>query len=262
MRRLSVFIVIPLVATSILARQTDRASATLEAVSIKPLAADAETLAALLSAPTCGLPLLSISAGRIDIPITTLCGLVRIAYNVTDYQVQGTPTFLARAEASNYFHVEARVGTSRVLSLDEARPLIQRLLVDRFALRAHRSPAELPAYALTVAKGGPKWNGCVDSTVSSIYGPGRLLSCTPPLALARVTQMLTREVGRPVVDKTGLSGTYSFELHWLPDGSPSQPDSPPTIFTAIQEQLGLKLESQRLSVDTVVLDHAERPTPN
>ena len=80
--------------------------------------------------------------------------------------------------------------------------------------------------------------------------------------MARVAQMLSRVTDRPVIDKTGLTGTRTFELHWLPEGEAPQPASPPTLFTALQEQLGLKLEPQRTMVDTIVVDHVERPSPN
>jgi uncharacterized protein (TIGR03435 family) len=79
--------------------------------------------------------------------------------------------------------------------------------------------------------------------------------------MTRFAQFLTRETGRAVVDKTGLDA-HTFELHWLPESAQAQPDSPPTLFTAIQEQLALKLEPQRGPVDVIVVDHVERPTPN
>jgi uncharacterized protein (TIGR03435 family) len=146
-----------------------------------------------------------------------------------------------RANASNFFEVDARAAGETTPSMDDARAMLRALLADRFLLRAHHDPRDARIYALTVAKGGPKMTPCSNPNAASIFSPGLLLSCTPPMPIARIVQLLSREAGRPVVDKTGLTGTLTFELRWLPEGAPSQLDSPPALFTAIQEQCGLKL---------------------
>jgi uncharacterized protein (TIGR03435 family) len=87
--------------------------------------------------------------------------------------------------------------------------------------------------------------------------PGRIISCEPPLPTPRLLQFLSTETGRPVFDKTGLA-PRAFELRWLPNQATPEADSPPGLFTAIQEQLGLKLEPQRGPVDTLIV-HAIKP---
>ena len=156
----------------------------------------------------------------------------------------------------------ARVEGTNTPTLDEARILLRTVLAERFLLRIHREAIEMPVYALVVAEGGPKQATCSRSDAPSTYSPGQIISCRPPMPMTRIAQFLTREAGRPVIDKTGLAETYAFELHWLPENAQPQPDSPPPLFTAIQEQLGLRLTPQRVGVDSIVVDHAERPSPN
>jgi uncharacterized protein (TIGR03435 family) len=163
-------------------------------------------------------------------------------------------------ELSEYFEIDARAGTTP--TIDEARVMLQSLLADRFRLRVHREPRDAPVYVLTVAKGGPKKTACTNPEAPSLYTPGRLLSCRPPMPMARIAQFLSRETHRPVLVDAGLTGPDVFELYWLPDGAEPQADSPPSLFTAVQEQLGLKLEARRGTVEAIVVDHAEGPSPN
>jgi uncharacterized protein (TIGR03435 family) len=164
------------------------------------------------------------------------------------------------AEPSEYFEIDARAGTTA--TIDEARAMLQSLLAERFRLRVHREPRETPVYVLTAAKGGPKKTACTNPEAPSVYTSGRLLSCRPTLPMGRVAQLLGRETHRPVLVDTGLTGPDVFELYWLPEGAEPQPDSPPSLFTAIQEQLGLKLEARRGTVEAIVVDHAEGPSAN
>jgi uncharacterized protein (TIGR03435 family) len=244
-------------------REAPPVSPRFDVVSIKPRSAPPDAMAYLLTmVHECGLPGIDRSGTRVVIPAASLCGLVRLAYDVAGYQVAEVPPELLRADPSNLLVVEARLGGGTDVSVDELRLMLRAMLADRFKLRVHREPRELAIYALTVMKGGPRLSPCSNPGASSIYTPGRIVSCVPPMTMARVAQMLTREAGRPVIDKTGLDETYSFELRWLPDNATILPDSPPSLFTAIQEQLALKLEPQRGSVDSVVIDYAEAPSPN
>ncbi len=172
---------------------------------------------------------------------------------------------------------------------DRRRLMIQSLLADRFKLAVRHEAKDLPIYALVVAKNGPK---LTQSAVQSdpplnptpgsgprrgaMMGIGELTLQTTPIAM--LCDALSRQLGRPVVDQTGLKGNYDLTLKWTPDegqrrmfgppdgdrrDAPPPPDpSGPTIFTALQEQLGLKLESQKGPVDTIVIEHAERPSEN
>lgn len=157
----------------------------------------------------------------------------------------------------------------RMLSL-----MMRRLLTDRFQLAAHREPRELPVYDLVVAKGGPRLpkssivdpelpNGALRMADGTINGTG--------ISTARLAEALTAQVERPVRDATGLSGRYTVTLKWQPEGKagpeanhPTPPDaaSGPSIFTALQEQLGLRLMPGKGRADVIVLDHVSKPSEN
>jgi uncharacterized protein (TIGR03435 family) len=249
-------------AAPLLAQQAEAPAAPrFEVVSIKPVAMDVETFSRMMAlAGPCGLPGIERLGSLVRIQFSFLCGLVRLAYNVADYQVAGIPMELGKADVANAFQVEARAET--VTATEDIRQLLRQMLAERFQLRVHREPREMPIYAMIPAKDGPRFTACSNPGAGSFYTPGTLVSCTPPMPMSRIAQMLTREAGRPVIDKTGLAGGQAFELHWLPEGAQPQLDSPPSLFTAIQEQLGLKLDPQSGAVDSIVIDHAERPSAN
>ena len=170
--------------------------------------------------------------------------------------------------------------------------MLQVLLVDRFKLAVHRETKELPIYSLVVAKGGSKLHEAKpgDTYPNGIKGPdgrpvprgshfmrmGRGELTAQGIGMDDIAHLLTRQTGRTVVDNTGLKGNYDFTLHWTPDQIAPTPNGPgsggpdsstssesgPSIFTAIQEQLGLKLESQKGPVEILVVDHVERPSEN
>lgn len=185
----------------------------------------------------------------------------------------------------------------RKLAADQGRTIRQRmlqaLLAERFKLLAHRETKELPVYALVVAKNGPKFEEAKpgdrypDGIKAPDGRPGAGMMFTnrgqvtgQGLPIANLVRQLSLELGRTVVDTTGLTGTYDFTLKWTPDESqgrmfkraeggqqrtdpaPSSESSGPSIFTALQEQLGLKLEAQKGPVEILVIDYVERPTAN
>ena len=150
--------------------------------------------------------------------------------------------------------------------------MLQNMLAERFGLRIHRAIEQRPAYALTVAKDGPKFKAAKPQGFTNVRVTGNSISLERG-ELARMTQLLSTALGRPVVDRTGLSGLYDLSLEW--DDAPLRqggvpglevPAAPGTdrgsIFTAIQDQLGLRLESQRAPVEVIVVDRMERPTQN
>jgi len=154
--------------------------------------------------------------------------------------------------------------------------MIQAMLADRFKLLAHHEIREQPVYELVIAKNGPKLQeakpaegsdpgGTVESRAGQIAAKNVVVS--------QLVTRLTQTLGRTVVDKTeGLKGKYDFMLIWAPDEAGSSPSSAsssappdptgPSIFTAIQEQLGLKLEPAKGPVDCLVIDHLEQPSEN
>jgi uncharacterized protein (TIGR03435 family) len=149
-------------------------------------------------------------------------------------------------------------------------PMLQTVLANRFHLICHLETKTLPALALVVAKGGPKLKqveprilpngrkepGGIDSTRNRLTATGA--------SMLPLLHFLQRQLGRPVVDRTGLTGNYDFKLTWTPDpgtiAAPADAESGPSVFTAIQEQLGLRLEPVKTPVQILVVDHIERPS--
>jgi uncharacterized protein (TIGR03435 family) len=252
-----------IVSTPVAAQRVDVANGPrFEVASIKPATIADDVLASMNKLATCGLVGFDRSGSRVHVGPAPVCSLIRLAYNVNNYQVIGVPRDLAQTDAGNWFEIGARADAGIEPTIDQARTMLQALLADRFQLRIHREIREMPVYALTVAKGGPKWTPCSNPEAPTVFQPGRLDNCKPPLMpMARVAQLLIRDVGRPVIDRTGLAEA-SFELRYLPDGVAPLPDSPPSLFTALEEQLGLRLEPQRAPVDTIVVDQVARPTAN
>jgi uncharacterized protein (TIGR03435 family) len=160
---------------------------------------------------------------------------------------------------------------------DQMRSVLRKLLADRFKLSYHNEKRELPVYRIVVAKGGAKLTPTTKetsagNTASISMGPDKM--GVFDATLGDFASLMQRYVAldRPVVDKTGIAGKFDLTLSWTPDSSqfngklpwPVQtgPDAPPGLFTAIQEQLGLKLEAAKEMVDVMVIDKAERPTDN
>jgi uncharacterized protein (TIGR03435 family) len=204
---------------------------------------------------------------------TTLMALIGFAYNVQDKQVIGGPDWMN----SDKFDMEGKPDTPGTPSTDQLRVMVRKLLADRFQLKFHNDKRELAAYVLSAGKTGPKMTKD-DTSPNGL--PGLFFRQLGDLNVHNATMgdfvhlMQSAVLDRPVVDQTGLAGKWDFELKWTPDDSqfggmgmrpppPSDaPDAPPPLFTAIQEQLGLKLESGKAQVDVMVVDHVEKPSPN
>ena len=217
--------------------------------------------------------------------------LIQAAYGIREDLISGTPGW---AESTRY-DIDAKVDGADVealkkLSPEQRRLILQPLLADRFKLKVHTETKQLPVFELVVAKGGPKLKEATagDTYANGIKGPdgvgrggmvrmGRGQLTAQGVPMTSVVNILSQQLHRTVIDKTGLAGKYDLELNWTPDegegmGPPpggGQPhgDAPPegsgpSIFTAIQEQLGLKLQSGKGPVDTLVIDHVEMPTEN
>ena len=155
----------------------------------------------------------------------------------------------------------------------QLKSMVQKLLAERFKLALHRDKKEQSVYALTVARSGAKMTetgGDPNSLPGVGFGrPGQMVANNATMAdIASVMQ--TTVLDRPVVDQTGLTARYSFRLNWTPDESqfpgirvPAQPDNNlPNLFTAIQEQIGLRLEATRAPADVLIVDKAEKPSEN
>lgn len=199
--------------------------------------------------------------------------LVMEAYNVKNYQVTfapRTPLPSGGEYGTAYYDIEAKAEGDRARTRDEFRPMLQTLLADRFKLRVHREMKEIPVYALLVGKGGPKFKeSAPDATESARIGVnGRNQSITASKkSMDELAEMIPNVffLDRPVVDRTGLAGAYYFKIEATPE-SRMTGDDPDlkniSIFTAVQQQLGLKLESQKAMIEVLVVDHVEKPSAN
>jgi uncharacterized protein (TIGR03435 family) len=136
--------------------------------------------------------------------------------------------------------------------------MVQNLLIERFSLKLHRESKELPVFALVAAKNGSKLHVSVGKGLDVRGGHGHFTARGITMQMM-AAQLAARVLDRPVVDRTGLNGEFDLELEWAADDGP---DAGPSIFTAIQEQLGLRLEAQRAAVDMLVVDQVERPSAN
>jgi len=164
--------------------------------------------------------------------------------------------------------------------MDQIGDMLQKLLVDRFQLKFHRETKELSVYVIKVASGGEKMTETTaapsDPPGFGFRGLGNLI--VRNLSMADFAKgMQTTVTDRPVVDQTGLAGRWDFTLKWTPDDSQfaqfrgavpqpppagDSPNAPPSLYTAMPEQLGLKIEATKAPDDVMVIDHVEKPSPN
>jgi uncharacterized protein (TIGR03435 family) len=189
--------------------------------------------------------------------------LVSEAYNLRDYQVS-MPGDLERAE----WDIEAKANMDRVPTKAEFRQMLQSLLADRFKLRVHRETREMPVYVLSAGRGGPKFkqssNPDAPYGLQEVQRVGRDLRIKTSVSMEDFTITLIRYLGpeRPIVNETGLTGRYDIALEAAMFSNRDPEPGDLSIFTAVQEQLGLKLEVQKRPVEFLVVDHMEKPSEN
>jgi uncharacterized protein (TIGR03435 family) len=177
-------------------------------------------------------------------------------------QILDGPSWLS----STRFDIQAKADPDQIKSRtsEQLRELkqqmLQTLFADRFHLKVHQETRVLPAYDLVVAKGGVKLQPSHSNGKS--IGMGHAHFNGEGLTMDLIVERLSKIIGRVIVDKTNLTDRYDFKLQWTPDDASATDDSAPSFFTAIQEQLGLKLESAKEPVPVLVVDHIEQPTPN
>ncbi len=201
-------------------------------------------------------------AGELNATNVTLKTLIECAYDVRDYQVSGGPNWLDSDRYDILAKSESGDGTAAT------RLRVQALLSDRFQLTLHRTSRELPVFALLVAKNGPKLRPSKDDR-SELVTNGHHLTCQKISVASFARIFLQGQLGRSVLDKTGLEGEFDFTLDWAPDLGERKNSTEvdqlvdgPSLFTALQEQLGLKLEPQKGPVEILVIDHAGRASEN
>jgi uncharacterized protein (TIGR03435 family) len=185
----------------------------------------------------------------------TLKACIVWAFRTTDAQVSG-PSWLE----SERFDITAKAESGK-----PEPAMLQAVLADRFKLTVHRETKEQTLYELVVAKNGPKLKQSVAAENDMTSRRGHLTATHASMSgLAHFLAGPNLKLGRPVVDKTGLDGAFDFTLDWTLDSEAEKSaDHPPSIFVALQEQLGLKLEARRGPVEVLIVDHVERiPTDN
>jgi uncharacterized protein (TIGR03435 family) len=213
-------------------------------------------------------------AGRITYKNVTLRDCLTVAFDVKDYQISG-PAWMA----TDRFDIVATMGGSNSVGADPADDLpvmLQNLLMDRFQMAIHRETRELSVYSMVVGKNGAKvgQSPTPDSANQGkssmrISGGGVLFrNVTMQDLVDYMSHMPLAEIDRPVIDDTGLKGRYDFDVNLFGTreemmAAVSKGDLGASVFTLIQEQLGLKLEPRKAPIDMVVVDKAERvPTDN
>jgi uncharacterized protein (TIGR03435 family) len=235
-----------------------------------------------------------ISGNRFSEEAASLVDLITDAYGVRPYQIEGLPSW--GDTGVDVYDINAKVEGDRTPTLTEARGMLQTLLADRFHLGLHHENKDLPVYALVIAKDGPRLlpsdDGC-DIVPRRRGGRGANSNGDsgggtkdPGLGSLSAWELLPEQLafraGRPVVDKTGLQAAsyctlegqipYAAVLDEIGPGGGGRGGGPPrdtgsdfggaSVFTAVQDKLGLKLEPQKAPVDVLVIDHVERPTEN
>lgn len=223
--------------------------------------------------------------GRANIANATLRILIRQAYRLQDFQIVGGPGWIN----SDRFNITARAEGNP--SGSQMQDMLRALLIDRFKLVAHEERRELPIYALVMARSDRKPGVQLHQAKPCFRSPVNLPPQNLPLgetpcgfrlrpgmiaargvSMAALSYQLASQVSRVVVDRTGLAGDFDFEMEFTPFQRPATLDAAassdrpvdagPSIFTALQEQLGLKLDADRGAVDVLVIDRAEPPTPD
>lgn len=198
--------------------------------------------------------------------------MIAFAYGIHVKQIVGAPAWFS----TDHYFVDGVPDAPGEPNLPQFRSMIRKVLADRFGLKVHSEKRELSVYALTVAKGGPKLTkslGNPNGPPNDDFSTSAWMKETNT-TMGEYAKAMQYVLDRPVVDQTGLEGRWNFLLKWTPDESqfttigarippPSDdPNAPPGLFTAIQEQIGLKLEAVKAAADVIVIDHVERPSAN
>jgi uncharacterized protein (TIGR03435 family) len=220
--------------------------------------------------------------GRCVMRNVSLKMLIQTAYDLrgpeAGQRISGGPVWLD----SNKYDIEAKA--AEPVSEAELKRMLQSLLAERFQLALHRETREMPGYTLGVAKGGPKLKEAKpDEVRKGLWQQGGGPLTGQAASMQTLAQTLAMRLGRPVTDRTALTGAYDFTLTWTPDESEqgglqsalanlppeiaaqlsrNRDPNGPSLFTAIQEQLGLRLEPQKQPAEVLVIDHAEQPSAN
>jgi len=210
--------------------------------------------------------------GRLEAVNNTFANVINNAYGISGYQLVGAPNWVN----SESYDIEAR-GPVTAREKD-IMLMLQTLLVDRLAMKAHFETREMAAYILSVAKEGAKLHlseteDCVPRNLTRPAEPvtnvcGNSLRNrngwrATHISMSGVTHLLASALQRPVIDQTGIKGTFDVQMQWSDDLTlPDNPNGPPSLTTALRETLGLEVKSGRGPVEVLVIDHIEKPSAN
>jgi len=233
------------------AQQTAGAPTGFAVATIKPSAADGPA----------NMTGIQIRGNRFATEGTTFLDVFKYAYDIHPSQLVGGPDWL-RTEK---FDILADPETEKRPSSSQMKVMVQQLLVDRFHITMHHEQKVISVYALVKTKEEPKLTASAAdaSGIPSVgYSPRGELQVGNATMTNFATFLQRFVLDRPALDKTGIPGHFDLVLRWTPDGAQEEASAPPGLFTAIQEQLGLKLEAMKTATDVLVIDHAEQPTDN
>jgi uncharacterized protein (TIGR03435 family) len=201
---------------------------------------------------------------RVSIENVTMTSLICFAYSIQKAQIVNAPQWFD----DQPWDIDGVPDTEGAPNWHQYRRMLQKLLSTRFGLEMHQDKRELSVYAITIAKGDAKLEksksdpDALSDQSGHGVGPAQYMKFTND-NMTDFAQTMELMVDKPVVDQTNLSGRYDFTLLWTPDVMGATPtDTAPGLFTAVQEQLGLKLEATRAQTDVFVVDAATHPTQN
>jgi uncharacterized protein (TIGR03435 family) len=213
-----------------------------------------------------------VQGGNVSLLRLTLADLLTFVYDVHAHQIIGAPAWTTTEK----YDVTAKAEGDGTPTQEQLKVMLRKLLADRFQLALHKEQRELPVYTLNVAKGGIKIskNDPKNETTGVIpRGPGSVLLNNVTMDdFCRMLQTLALD--RPVVNQTGVSGKYDFSLVWTPEQLLNAPPNPnalapsdrgdalPDLYTAIQQQLGLKIDATKMGIEVLVIDKVEKPSEN
>jgi uncharacterized protein (TIGR03435 family) len=193
--------------------------------------------------------------GRFTATGAPLSALMQEAYGIKGFQISGGPSWVN----SERYDVVAKPNAGANLSQERLKPMIQALLAERFQLKIHRETKDLTIYSLMAGKDGPKLHASTGASGPGLsMGRGQLSG--HKVSMTMLASILELQLDRNVRDNTGIQGDFDIKLEWSPDETADR--AGPSIFTALQEQLGLKLGSQKGPVEVLVIDSAEKASAN
>jgi uncharacterized protein (TIGR03435 family) len=215
----------------------------------------------VMSGQPFNLDLGTIQHNTVTLTNVSLADCINFAYGLSsDFQLSGLEWI-----TSKEFRYDIVAKTAPGTTQDQALQMMRALLAERFKLALHREQRVLSYYALVVAKGGPKMHEATDTPASAPAGvQGQLRITSSRMPMSWVANVLSRSMHALVVDQTTLEGDFEVKLVWTPDDRPIPDDERgASVFTAVEEQLGLKLASRKGPMEVLIVDHAEKtPTEN